>query len=206
MREYIKHSQSDSSKRWHKAVLGHVSAILLCFIIAFVFVGFVSPASAAFGLEETGGEAGLYNEKGGNPTLAARAGDLIGAALTFTSVIFFLLMLYGGFMWMTARGNEEKSTKALKTILGAILGLVIVISAYALTQLIFKAVKGELNEPKGAAQGNVDPIAAKKYCIVKKGVLYSCEELAEGKKCADGGSGFSKGICEGDIKGKNLIQ
>jgi len=51
-------------------------------------------------------------------------------------VIFLILAIYGGFKWMTAAGNEESVEKAKKTITNAILGLVIVLAAYAIVKFI----------------------------------------------------------------------
>ncbi|MFH1286752.1 MAG: hypothetical protein ABII02_03300 [Candidatus Magasanikbacteria bacterium] len=60
-------------------------------------------------------------------------GTIINAALTLVGTIFLVLMIYAGFMWMTARGKEESITKAKQIIIGSIIGLVIVVSAYAIT-------------------------------------------------------------------------
>jgi len=57
--------------------------------------------------------------------------------LGFLGIIFFILILMGGFEWMFAGGNEERVTKAQKRIRMAINGLIIVLAAYALTYLIF---------------------------------------------------------------------
>ena len=49
-------------------------------------------------------------------------------------------MIYGGFMWMQARGNEEYVRKAKEIIWSAVIGLVIIGAAYALTTFIVGAV------------------------------------------------------------------
>jgi len=71
------------------------------------------------------------------------AGAVIQAALALIGVIFLALMLYAGYHWMTARGEEEKVEKAKDTITRAIIGLIIVVGAYAiwifiLNQLIYQ--------------------------------------------------------------------
>lgn len=63
-------------------------------------------------------------------------GVIIGVILSFLGVIFLLLIIYGGFLWMTAAGNEEKVTKAKKIIQNSIVGLIIVIAAYAITVFV----------------------------------------------------------------------
>jgi hypothetical protein len=47
-------------------------------------------------------------------------------------------MLYAGYNWMTAAGDEQKVEKAKDTITRAIIGIIITVSAYAITYFIFK--------------------------------------------------------------------
>lgn len=54
----------------------------------------------------------------------------------FLGIIFFGMMLYGGFLWMTSQGNEEQTTKAKNIIKNASIGLIIAVSAWAITLLI----------------------------------------------------------------------
>lgn len=75
-----------------------------------------------------------YNEK----FLNTRIGSVIGIVLSFVGVIFLLLMIYAGISWMTASGNQEKVTKAKDLIINAIIGLIIVLAAYAITSFIGK--------------------------------------------------------------------
>ncbi len=63
-------------------------------------------------------------------------GTIIGVALSFVGLAFFVLMIYGGFIWMFARGNEQDVEKAKSLIQAAIIGMVIVLSAYAITMMI----------------------------------------------------------------------
>ncbi|PKM91171.1 hypothetical protein CVU82_03930 [Candidatus Falkowbacteria bacterium HGW-Falkowbacteria-1] len=68
--------------------------------------------------------------------LSGRIGLIIGSILSFIGVLFMVLIIYGGLLWMTARGNEQQTEKAKSLIIQAIIGLVIVLSAYAITNLI----------------------------------------------------------------------
>ncbi|MCX6796067.1 MAG: hypothetical protein NTW06_01055 [Candidatus Falkowbacteria bacterium] len=63
-------------------------------------------------------------------------GKVIGVALSFIGVLFLLLMIYGGFTWMLARGNPQDVTKAKDLFEAAIIGLIIVMAAYAITAYI----------------------------------------------------------------------
>ncbi len=70
-------------------------------------------------------------------SLADTVGKIITAALSLIGVIFLVLAVYAGFLWMTARGNEEQVKKARDILTMAIIGLVIVIGAYAITRFVF---------------------------------------------------------------------
>lgn len=70
------------------------------------------------------------------PSVEGIIGNLGRGALTFVGLLFFILMVYGGFKWMLARGNEEEVTKARKTVFAAMIGLFVVILGYALTLFV----------------------------------------------------------------------
>jgi len=86
----------------------------------------------SFGLDAAATAAGLKT----GVTLESRAGQIVGALLALVGVLFFVLMIYGGILWMTAGGNDTQVKNAQKTIAAAVIGLVIVISAYAITMFI----------------------------------------------------------------------
>jgi len=70
-------------------------------------------------------------------TLQEILAKLIRRALIFLGVLMILLIVYGGFTWMTAAGNDENITKAKKIITAAIIGLAIILTAYAITVFVF---------------------------------------------------------------------
>jgi len=92
-------------------------------------------AHAQLGLDETAKKAGLFPS---TPVSGpgALAGTIIGYGLAFVGVIFFVLMLYAGFLWMTARGNEEQVTKAQDLIKSAIIGMIIIFLSYVITNFV----------------------------------------------------------------------
>lgn len=97
----------------------------------------LSPAgnAAIEGLNTSAGEkgAGLNTKTTDIPGLI---GNLVGSALSFVGVVFFLIIIYGGVMWMTARGDEEKVNKAKALIEQAAVGLIIIASAYLITKYV----------------------------------------------------------------------
>ncbi len=69
-------------------------------------------------------------------------GRIINIALGFLGVIFLGLMLYAGYEWMTAGGDSEQVGRAQRTIRNAIIGLLIIASAWAITAFIINALTG----------------------------------------------------------------
>ena len=117
-----------------KSIILFSSLTILLFTL---FPAAHSFAAEAGGLEITANYAGLTIKE--EPE--AIIGNLIGTILSIIGVIFFILMVYAGFKWMTARGNEEGVKEAQKTIIAAIIGLVVVLSAYAITNFVFTSVE-----------------------------------------------------------------
>lgn len=115
---------------------------LAIFMPVFVFAG------DNYGLDATAGAAGLNKFGAGPNGVQTIAGNIIGAGLSMIGVLFFILMLYGGILWMTARGNSDQTEKALHTIVAASVGMVIVVASYALTNFVFESVTS------GTAGGN----------------------------------------------------
>jgi len=111
--------------------------IIFLFLLA-LGLTIVSPALADdYGLKATAGAAGIKTEG----SVAGTVGTITGYALSLIGILFFGLMLYGGFLWMTAKGDESQVKKALEIIIDAVIGLLIVGAAYIITSLVFSAMK-----------------------------------------------------------------
>lgn len=61
---------------------------------------------------------------------------IVNTVLSFLGVIFLLLMIYGGYLWMTAGGNEQQMEKSKKLIVESIIGLIVVVAAYAISWFV----------------------------------------------------------------------
>lgn len=59
-------------------------------------------------------------------------GNVVFALLSFIGVVFTILMVYGGYTWMLARGNESEIERAKHIIRSAIIGLVVTLAAYSI--------------------------------------------------------------------------
>lgn len=63
-------------------------------------------------------------------------GSFLGLALGFIGLILLIFLIYGGYLWMTAGGEDEQIEDAKKIITRAIVGLLIVVGAYVLSFFI----------------------------------------------------------------------
>ena len=66
--------------------------------------------------------------------------SIIRVALGFLGVIAVVIILLGGFKWMTSGGNDEKVKKAKQLIFQGIVGLVIVLSSYAIASFVITSI------------------------------------------------------------------
>ena len=64
------------------------------------------------------------------------------AVLGLLGIIFLVMIIIGGFNWMTAAGNEDKVTKAKATLFRGVVGLFIIVAAYVITAFVFNALGG----------------------------------------------------------------
>lgn len=97
------------------------------------------------GLDATANQAGL--KTGAIATPEKIIGGIISGLLGFVGIIFLLIVIYAGLLWMTAAGNEEKVKKAVKLITGATIGIIIVFAAYAITRFVLTSVVGSTSGP-----------------------------------------------------------
>jgi len=116
-------------------------------------------AKNAFAAEALGVDDFFGKDADGNPiggeTFAGDSGlssgdlvtsisSIIRTALGFLGIVTVVIILYGGFLWMTAGGSEERIKDAKKFIIRGIIGLVIVVAAFTIAQFVITSITGAL--------------------------------------------------------------
>ncbi len=96
-------------------------------------------------LQAAGGERGAGLGDPTDPRVTAML--IIRRSLQFISIIVFCYMLYAGFRWMTAGGNEEQIGEAKQTIRNCVIGLIVITSAYSLTYFAITLALGAPASP-----------------------------------------------------------
>ena len=100
-----------------------------------------------YGIKTTGETAELLPKTptGTERTIPMIIGYVIGALLSLMGVLFIILIIAGGIMWMTAGGTAEKVQKAGKIMANAAIGLIIILAAYAITSFVLNQLTTAIN-------------------------------------------------------------
>lgn len=125
-----------------------ILAVVITFAVINVFSFSVLPTKAQSISGEIGKQLGAAAGAKGAGLDAPKdprtiAMQIIRVALGLLGTIFFVLMLYAGFLWMTAAGNEEQATKAKTLIFQATIGLTIILAAYSITAFVARLALGQ---------------------------------------------------------------
>lgn len=84
-------------------------------------------------INETATYAGVAGQEANVPLLAAK---IIQALIGLVGVAFVILFIYGGFLYMTSSGNEERIKKSKDLLKNAVIGLIIIMAAYSIAYFI----------------------------------------------------------------------
>lgn len=84
----------------------------------------------------------------GDGDLLGVIGGLINVALSLLGAILLVLMVYAGILWTTSQGNEKQTTKAKEIIRTAIIGMLIALTAYSISNFVVNTL-----EERGLAGG-----------------------------------------------------
>ncbi len=93
---------------------------------------------------KTVGETGAGYATASDTTLTDTIGKLISTLLGFLGVIFLILIIYAGLLWMTAAGNEDKVKKAQGILMSSVIGLIILLSAYAISYFVISNLQNSI--------------------------------------------------------------
>ncbi len=90
----------------------------------------------ATGLQSLFGTGGLNNSQ----SLSDLIVNVVRLLLTFSGVIAILFVIIGGFQYVTSGGNEETAEKGKKTVINAIIGIILIILSYVIINVIANTV------------------------------------------------------------------
>lgn len=68
------------------------------------------------------------------------AATIIRIFILILTIIFFILVVYGGYTWMMAQGEEDRVNKGKGILRNGIVGIVIIFASYAITRYVLLSI------------------------------------------------------------------
>jgi len=115
--------------------------VLTLIIIGWCAIPMVASASTTpnvMGQLQAGSQAAGYGTEASDPRIVVAR--IIKIFLSILGTIFFVLMIYAGFLWMTAGGEDDQVNKSKQIIKYAVIGLIIILSAYSITNFVSEQI------------------------------------------------------------------
>ena len=143
-----------------KFYLVSIFSLLLSFFFAanFCSAAFLKPGTQADIGEQAAKSAESGYETNNVSDIYALVQTVINAFLALVGVILLAYLLYAGYKWMTAHGEEKKVDQAKETIQRAITGLIIIVAAYAISIFVMSRLEAGTLKPSSGA-GSSTPTA-----------------------------------------------
>jgi hypothetical protein len=148
---------------------------------AFLLGGLVHAQSAAQGTLDVGINGPIGTQTGLSTTdVRLVVARIIRTALGLLGIIALVIVLYGGFMYMTAGGNEERVGTAKKILVNGGIGLLIILSSYAITSFVISRLVAATTGNLGTTTGTDVEVARSGgyrrewYTVSTLNNLFSC--------------------------------
>jgi len=78
----------------------------------------------------------VYNGMSGEKSLDKFLVGITNFFLSFVAGVAVLMLIYGGYLWLIDRGEDQMAEKARKIIASAVIGLLIIISSYSIIRTV----------------------------------------------------------------------
>lgn len=129
VRKGVTHEMTQTKKQ----MIGLAASLGLAAMLAFPVM---TLAADSLNTNDLGVNAIQSSIKLGSGDIRSTAARIINIALGFLGIIAVVIVLLGGFKYMVAGGSEEKTSEARKLIVSGIIGLAIILSAWAITSFV----------------------------------------------------------------------
>lgn len=106
--------------------------VILVSVLVLPYFVFAAGSGMLDKLKNIAGSGGYETGINDETKLASILGTVVSGFLSLLGIIFIILIIYAGQKWMTASGSEEKVTAAKETLWRSVIGLVIIVGAYAI--------------------------------------------------------------------------
>lgn len=86
-------------------------------------------------INELAGPLGL-----GTQDIRLTIASIINVALGLLGIIAVVIIIYAGFVWMTAGGNDDRIKEAKAMLINGLVGLIIIVTSYAVARFVINAL------------------------------------------------------------------
>lgn len=121
-----------------------ISKILFIIIIGIVFA-FSFNHNQVYAADNSWIDSPLDTIKSAVPSTSTpdvTINKIVNLIFTISEVAFVVILIVGGVMYLTSMGNEDAAGKARKLMLDAVIGIVIVLSAWGIGTWLLSSLKG----------------------------------------------------------------
>lgn len=92
------------------------------------------------GTTKTSADTKLDNPLGNIESPQALVGQVINSLFGIIGSLALVMFIYGGFLWMTSAGSSEQVKKGKDIFIWAVVGLMIVFSAYSIVRFVIEGI------------------------------------------------------------------
>lgn len=133
-----------------KKIIKQALVVLGLMVGTLMLISVVPTASAALiTAQDNPGE--IASATGGEGSIRALVLKIVNYALAFLGIVAVLMLIYGGFSYLTAGGQQDKVDTGKKVILYAIVGIVIILLSFAIVNTVLGAASGGAASSGGGA-------------------------------------------------------
>ena len=108
-------------------------------IIVPLTIGYAGILDSSISSLDTTGKAA---QLGGTKDLPTLIGNIISVVTGTMGIVFVVLVVYAGILYMTASGDDTKVKKAKTLLTQAVIGMIILVSAYAIASFVLSQIQG----------------------------------------------------------------
>lgn len=144
MNKIIMSARGGSASGRKKIAKVVLSSLILTLVLSFVLATSAQANVITEGLGFFKQGTGDDLPGGTNTDLRITIGEIIRIFLGFLGVLAVVLIIYAGFLWMTAGGDSGKVDKAKDYIKNAVIGIVIILAAYIITSFVIEQITQNL--------------------------------------------------------------
>ncbi|KKR48599.1 MAG: hypothetical protein UT86_C0004G0085 [Candidatus Magasanikbacteria bacterium GW2011_GWC2_40_17] len=123
-----------------------VSFGLSLFVMALLVLPVAASAQGLINANDLGISYGTYTGLG-TKDVRQTVATIIKTAMGLLGIVAVVIILIGGFEWMTAGGNEKATDEAKKRIMYGVIGLAIILAAYAIASFVVNSLVNATTTP-----------------------------------------------------------